>query len=125
MDTGTLIGLLFVFPIVWVMFSLPILYYIKSEGRKHWKKNKEIYPYFSYPFFKKMFLLGLRGEINKATIIVTFAVNIVTILCMVLCVVLLIHFNIYVSYCFRAVTGAQLILVILKGILHYTDMPKL
>lgn len=125
MDTGTLIAMLFVIPIIWAMFSLPILYIIKTEGHKHYKKNKKVYPYLSYPFYKKIFLLGLRGAINKITIVVTFALNIITLLCMVLCIVLLIHFNIYVSYCFRAGIGAELLLALLKGFLHLTDMPKL
>ncbi len=125
MDIGTLIALLFVCPILWALFSLPILYYIKAEGRKHYKKNKKVYPYLNYPFYKKIFLLGLRGVVNKITIIVTFAFNIITLLCLVLCITLLIHFNIYVSYCFRAVAGAQLLLALLKAVLHVADMPKL
>ncbi len=125
MDTGTLIGLLFVFPILWAIFSLPILYYIKVEGRKHYKKNLKDYPYLSYPFYKKIFLLGLRGVVNKITIVITFALNIITLLCIVLCIVLLIHYNIYVGYCFRAVAGAQLVLALIKGFLHLANMPKL
>ncbi|MCH5154090.1 MAG: hypothetical protein J1F71_02645 [Clostridiales bacterium] len=125
MDKGTLIGVLFVFPIAWAMFSLPILYYIKAEGRKHYKKNKKVYPYLSYPFYKKIFLLGLRGAVNKITIVVTFAFNIITVIGMVLCIVLLIHFNIYVSYCLRAAAGAEILLALLKAFLHFTDMPKL
>ena len=125
MDTGTLIAILFVIPITWALFSLPWLYYIKAEGRKHYKKNKKVYPYLSYPFYKKIFLLGLRGAVNKITIVVTFALNIMTLLGMVLCIVLLIHFNIYVDYCSRAAAGAVLLLAFLKGFLHFTDMPKL
>ena len=125
MDTITLIVILFVVTLTWALFSLSLLYYIKAEGRKHYKKNKEIYPYFSYPLYKRMFLLGLRGTVSKFIIILTFAVNIITLLCLVLCIVLLIHFNIYVSYCFRAAVGIQLILLLLKTILLVFDMPKL
>ena len=107
MDMGTLIGLLFVFPVVWAIFSLPILYYIKSEGRKHYKKNLKVYPYLSYPFYKKIFLLGLRGVVNRLTIVITFALNIITIICIGFCVALLIHYNIYVGYCFRVASVLQ------------------
>ena len=124
MDKGTLIGLFFVFPVAWAMFSLPWLYYIKAEGRKHYKKNKELYPYFNYPFYKKMFLLGLRGVVNKFTVVITFAVNIITVLCMALCIALLIHYNVYLGYCLRAGAGGVWILLLLKAILHLIDVPK-
>lgn len=125
MNTGTLIGLLVAFPIGWAMFSLPMLYYIKSEGHKHYKKNLKVYPYLSYPFYKKLFLLGLRGAVSKLTIVITFAFNIITAIGIILSIVLLIHYNTYLAYCNRAIAGVYLVLLLSKGAMNITDMPKL
>ncbi len=125
MDRITLIIILVVVPLTWAMFSLPFLYYIKSEGRKHYKKNLKVYPYLSYPFYKKIFLLGLCGAVKKFIIVLTFMINIITILLIILDIVQIVFLNIYLDYFLRAMLGIFLVLVLLKTILFAYNMPKL
>ncbi len=125
MDRTALIILLVVVPLVWAMFSLPFLYYIKAEGRKHYKKNLKVYPYLSYPFYKKIFLLGLRGAVSKIIIVLTFVINIITLLLIILGIVQLVFLNVYLDYFLRAMLLIYWILLLLKTILFAYNMPKL
>ncbi len=125
MDRTTLIIILVVIPLAWAMFSLPFLYYIKAEGRKHYNKNLKVYPYLSYPFYKKIFLLGLQGAVNKFIIVLTFMINIITSLLIILGVVQLVFLNVYLDYILRAMLGVYWVLLLLKSILFAYNMPKL
>lgn len=58
--------------IVWLFFVFIIFFYIYSKPEKHRKK----YPFFSECWMKKIFFIGLNGEIKPSIVIFTFFVNI-------------------------------------------------
>ncbi len=64
------------FPIVWGLFTGLLMIHIRLDAKKKWHKNEKMYPYFHYPFYKKIFLLGLNGAVNKLVVIATFIFNI-------------------------------------------------
>lgn len=90
---------------VWLFFSALIMLYIKFEAKKKWKKNVKLYPYFSYPFYKKIFLFGLKGALNPIVVIVTFILNVSVILLVTFGMWELISPNILVTYILRIIVG--------------------
>ena len=62
--------------VFWLAYSGILMVHIRLEAKKKWKENEENYPYFHYPFYKKIFLLGLKGCINRLVVISTFILNI-------------------------------------------------
>ncbi len=103
--------------LVWVAYSGIIMVHIRLEAKKKWKKNEEQFPYFHYPFYKKLFLLGLKGCINTSIVVVSFILNISVLLILCLGIWHLIVPNIYLSYCLRLVVGIYGVSFILKLIL--------
>ena len=45
------------------------------SAKSRWKKNCQNFPYFTYPAYKKLFFLGLKGAMNGVTVFLTFVVN--------------------------------------------------
>lgn len=48
-----------------VLFSGIIMIHIHFSAKRSWKKNNKSYPYFSYPFLKKIFFFGLKGCVKS------------------------------------------------------------
>lgn len=85
-----------------------VMVQVRLEARKKWNKNKKLYPYFHYSFFKKIFFVGLKGALNFVSVLLSFIAHIVTVLSVVLGIWNCILPNMIVSYCFRALAGISL-----------------
>ena len=77
----------------WLFISALIMGDIRYRAKKKWHKNEKKYPYFHYPFYKKLFLLGLNGALSKVVVVMKFLLNITVI----------------ISYILRALYGAFLV----------------
>ena len=111
--TDTLIVLI-VFTVNWFFFSFIILIHIKLCAKKKWKKNEEKYPYFKYPLYKKIFLIGLKGALNPVVVVSTFILNISEILFIIFAVWFMIAPNIIISYIIRVLSGIFVVSFLLK-----------
>ncbi len=101
-------------PLIWIIVSCITMVHIRLEAKKKWNKNEKLYPYFHYPLYKKIFLLGLKGAINKLVVIATFVGHITMVLFMVFCIWELCANNIYVHYITRVLSGIFLIALLTK-----------
>lgn len=108
---GIIAGLL-----LWVFQDLLIMLYIHLNAKKKWNKNKRTYPYFSSNILKKLFLLGLRGAIDIAVIVLTFIFNISAFLSVISGVWNIIANNLIVEYCFRISLGIEVVCFTIRGL---------
>ena len=69
-------------------------------------------------FYKKIFLLGLKGCINRLVVISTFILNISLLILIGLSIWYLISPNIYLAYILRITVGVYGISILLKSGLH-------
>lgn len=98
---------------VWATFVFMV--HIRLEAKKKWNKNQKLYPYFHYPFYKKIFFFGLKGAFSRVNVVLTFIAHIGTILTLIFCVLVCCFQNIAVmSYCFRAIMGVELLLLLAR-----------
>lgn len=86
--------------------------HVRLEAKKKWNKNEKLYPYFNYSIFKKIFLLGLKGALNRFIVVLTFIAHIATLLMIVFCVLVCCLQNIALAYCFRVLCGVELFLML-------------
>ena len=93
----------------WLFISALIMGDIRYQAKKKWHKNEKKYPYFHYPFYKKLFLLGLKGALSKVVVVMRFLLNITVILITVLTVLYLALPLLIISYILRALYGAFLV----------------
>lgn len=119
----TLLVLIF-FLMGWLIYTIPFLAYIRLEAKSKLNKNEEIYPYFHYPLFKKLFLLGLKGAVNTIVVVITFVFNISIMIFSIVSIWQLIAPNIYISYCCRALAGIYLVSLMLKLFFLWAFPPK-
>lgn len=110
---NALIGLIAIF-IGHSLFSAIIMAHIRASAKKKWKKNVVNYPYFTYPFFKKFFLLGLNGALNSFIVVLTFILNISMFLLIACCVWIAIESNIVISYIYRVILGVVWLTFLLR-----------
>ncbi len=101
--------IMIVFVVVFAIYSGMIMFCIDSVGYKRIDKNKKIYPYFTNPFYKKIFLLGLKGAINPLLVVSTFLLNISVLVLIITGMWNLISPNLIVSYLFLVSIGAYVI----------------
>ena len=94
---------------LWIMLIFPIMRDIRYRAKKKWHKNEKKYQYFHYPFYKKLFLLGLKGALSKVVVVMRFLLNITVILITVLTVLYLALPLLIISYILRALYGAVLV----------------
>ena len=94
---------------LWIMLIFPIMRDIRYQAKKKWHKNEKKYPYFHYPFYKKLFLLGLNGALSKVVVVMRFLLNITVILITILTVLYLALPLLIISYILRALYGAFLV----------------
>lgn len=119
----TLISVI-IFVLVWALYSCIIMFHIRYTAKKEYKKNEISFPYFHYPFYKKLFLLGLKGALNPVIVVFTFILNISTLLLLIFGIWQLILPNIYVSYIFRSIVMMYLIAFFAKLIFYLCVPPK-
>ena len=86
----------------WLFISALIMRDIRYRAKKKWHKNEKKYPYFHYPFYKKLFLLGLNGALSKVVVVMRFLLNITVILITVLTVLYIALPLLIISYILRA-----------------------
>lgn len=96
---------IFLCALSWLFFSILFMVHIRVEAKKKWNKNVNSYSYFSYPIYKKIFLLGLKGALNPIVVVVSFILNLSIIILIALGIWNLISPNIYVLYALRVVVG--------------------
>ncbi len=113
-----------VLSLVWLLYTWLIMFHIKYTAKKKLNKNKEAYSYFHYPFYKKLFLLGLKGCLSTSIVISTFILNISVLLLLSLGIWHLISPNIYLAYCLRIIVGIYGISFFLKLLLYLCIPPK-
>ena len=102
--------------ILWAIFSGAMMFAVRHNGtKKSWKKIKENYPYFGYPFYKKAFFLGLNGAMPLSVVVLTFIVNIALIITVISCVWNIISMNIVASFTARICMGIYIIAVLIRG----------
>lgn len=80
---------------------------IRVEAKKKYNKNVKTYPYFSYPFYKRLFLLGLKKALSLVVVVLTFIAHISVILTIASCIC---------WFCLASKTVADLCLRVLAGI---------
>lgn len=101
--------------IMWAIFSGFMMLAVKYNGtKKSWRKIKEIYPYFGYPFYKKAFFLGLNGAMPLSVVVLSFIINITIIIIVVATVWNMIIINIVASYIVRICSGLYLIAMLIR-----------
>lgn len=102
--------------IMWAIFSGLMILAVRHNGtKKSWKKIEEIYPYFSYRFYKKIFFIGLNGAMPLSVVVLSFIVNIVLIIIVIACVWNMILMNIVASYIARICMGIFIIAILIRG----------
>ena len=88
--------------LLWLFISALIMGDIRYRAKKKWHKNEKKYQYFHYPFYKKLFLLGLKGALSKVVVVMRFLLNITVILITILTVLYLALPLLIISYILRA-----------------------
>jgi hypothetical protein len=83
--------------------------WIRLEARHKWHKNVRTYPYFKYPLYKKVLLLGLRGALPSTTVIINFSLLVCTLLCLVLGIWITISPIEIICIIFRVILGLWLL----------------
>lgn len=94
--------------------SALMMIHIRLEAKKKWNKNVKSYPYFTYPIYKKIFLLGLKGALNKFIVILTFILNITIMLLIACCIWIAIEPNLVISYVHRVIVGVNWLAFLLR-----------
>ena len=97
-----------------IFLTLIMMGQVRQYAKSKWNKNKSLYPYFSYPVYKKVFFVGLKGALSRSAVILTFFAHIVTILSIIFCVWMCITQNLTISYCSRISSGIGLFLFLLR-----------
>lgn len=101
-----------------VLFSGIIMIHIHFSAKRSWKKNNKSYPYFSYPFLKKIFFLGLKGALNPAIVIFTFLMYLSAILMIIACIWIIISPSLWISYLYRCVIGINGACLLLRSLIY-------
>ena len=112
--TNAIVGLICSL-LVDMFFTFLCMLHIRLEAKKKWNKYQKLYPYINYSFYKKIFFLGLKGDFSRVNVVLTFIAHIGTILTLIFCVLVCCFQNIAVmSYCFRAIMGVELLLLLAR-----------
>lgn len=86
---------------------------IKGGGntRKAISKVKKEYPYFTYPWYKRMFFLGLNGKMPKWIIVLAFAYYILSIVLAIVCVIYFFYPIEVIDLLIRIIAGTIFVLI--------------
>lgn len=103
----------------WLFISALIMGDIRYRAKKKWHKNEKKYQYFHYPFYKKLFLLGLKGALSKVVVVMRFLLNITVILITILTVLYLALPLLIISYILRALYLVFVVFLLLNVGLYF------
>lgn len=103
----------------WLFISALIMGDIRYRAKKKWHKNEKKYQYFHYPFYKKLFLLGLKGALSKVVVVMMFLLNITVILITILTVLYLALPLLIISYILRALYLVFVVFLLLNVGLYF------
>ena len=99
--------------------------WIRLRAKKKWNKCKNTYPYFSGNIIQKLFLYGLRGQIDITAVILTYIFNISAFLGIGTGIWSLFSpENIVAEYSFRIIIGLWLFSYLLKCFVLYYSFPE-
>lgn len=111
--------------ILWLGDTIMIRVWIRLRAKKKWNKCKNTYPYFSGNIIQKLFLYGLRGQIDITAVILTYVFNISSFLGVLMGIWgIICPENIIVEYIFRGILGVWLINSICKDLVFYYSPPE-
>lgn len=111
--------------ILWTGDTIMIRVWIRLRAKKKWNKCKNTYPYFSGNIIQKLFLYGLRGQIDITAVILTYVFNISSFLGVLMGIWgIICPENIIVEYIFRGILGVWLINSICKDLVFYYSPPE-
>ncbi len=97
-----------------IIISAIMMAHIRICAKKKWNKNLKCYPYFTYPILKKIFLLGLKGALNKFIVVLTFILHITIMLLIACCIWIAVEPNIIISYIYRGILGVNWLVFLLR-----------
>lgn len=84
------IGYLFLFLFCNIFFGIATIFAYIFNVQRSSKKNKQtlkkLYPWFSLPWYKKIFLIGLKGKVPTKDKIILYISNIVLLLQIIICI---------------------------------------
>lgn len=110
---------------LWIFDTLLIRVWIRLRAKKKWNKCKNTYPYFSGNIIQKLFLYGLRGQIDITAVILTYIFNISAFLGIGTGIWSLFSpENIVAEYSFRIIIGLWLFSYLLKCFVLYYSFPE-
>lgn len=111
--------------ILWLGDTIMIRVWIRLRAKKKWNKCKNTYPYFSGNIIQKLFLYGLRGQIDITAVILTYIFNISAFLGIGTGIWSLFSSeNIVAEYSFRIIIGLWLFSYLLKCFVLYYSFPE-
>ena len=98
-----------------------IMLQVHLYAKKRWNKNVKTYPYFKSNFFKKIFLIGLKGALSPYVIVFTFISNISILFLCVLGIWYCVEPTLILSNLFNICLGVFAISTFLKLAFYYFD----
>ena len=111
--------------ILWAGDTFFIKMWIRLSAKKKWNKCKREYPYFSANFIQKIFLYGLRGTLDVATIVLTYIFHISSFVGFITGIFAIIFpEEIIVEYLFRVSIGVFIFSHCFKLFFLYKTPPK-
>ena len=111
--------------ILWSGDTIMIRVWIRFLAKKKWNKCKKTYTYFSGNIIQKLFLYGLRGQIDITAVILTYIFNISALLGIGTGIWSLISpENMIAEYSFRIIIGVWLFSYLLKCCVLYFSPPE-
>lgn len=107
--------------LVWIVNVFLTARHIRYKAKKKWNKNVKTYPYFKSNFFKKLFLIGLKGALSPYVIVFTFISNISILFLCVLGIWYCVEPTLILSNLFNICLGVFAISTFLKLAFYYFD----
>lgn len=105
--------ILFIF--VWGLFTL--LACAPPNTKKARRKIAEMFPFFRYPWYKKIFFLGTKGLMPRIVVVLSFITNISLILLIIFCVLNVFFNTVAMCLVYRALLLPFWIALILRTVI--------
>lgn len=106
-SVGDAIIIMVTLVLTWLLVTGLTMWAVRSAA-DHTKRAKSAikkdFPYFTYPFYKKMFFMGLKGALSKVNLVFIWVSFISTILYLIISTVWLVFFNIFSANILYAVS---------------------
>lgn len=75
-----------IFTFAWGLFTFLALLVALPNTKKAKSKTTEMFPFFRYPWYKKIFFLGTKGWMPRIVVVLSFIINISIVLLIVFCI---------------------------------------